>query len=233
MPGLGLRTWSGELGGLYDRVMRYFTPPPIRTVEELTEFLLARSAYVAQKTSIDYCRGKTGTHARAMFKEKPFQEALNFCRWEGMAIVLSDLLVIIEGDLRRRPEFPDARVSPRLGALFAEVLARHPLPAHRPQGWGDAIAAFQARFAAACASRPRPAMEVAETAAARMFEVLPIHTNHRKFDFEIVRGAVVFHIVRTIDDFQARFHPELLPALAAAGHGMVGPAGFEPTTTPL
>ena len=60
-------------------------------------------------------------------------------------------------------------------APYADTLAGFPLPAHRPQGWGDAIAAFDARLDAAGQSTPRQAMDVADHSARRMFDTaLPV-----------------------------------------------------------
>lgn len=197
-------------------------PPPIATRESLREFVATRAAFVAQKSAIDYCRGKTGLFSRILFEEKEFQDALAVCRWESFAATLADLLLMTEGYLRSETRaFADETVCRRagetLGRFYPEILASYPVPAHRAtQGWADVESAFTIRFAAAMAAPPRPARDIADHSARRMFETLPIHADMRQLDEEIVHGAVRFRLIAAHQELMRRARiAELIKSLAA------------------
>lgn len=196
--GAARRAWEG--------LRTYFRPPPITSAEALATFLQERALLIAQKCAVDYVRGKTGLASYALFTEKPFLAALDVCRFETFAAVLGDLAILAEGVLRPQLAPPERE---RLAALLIEVhgriLASLPAPAHRPQGWDDAVAAFSVRFAAALAAAPQEALDVADHSARRLFDTLPIHLNMREYDEPVVYGAVRFRMVAVRGEMQRRF----------------------------
>lgn len=201
---------SGRLRHVLDRVRDWFYGEAIADRAGLITFLDRNAALVAQKCAIDYCRGKAGTFSQSLFREKPFIEALTRCRWESYAAVLSDLVLITEARLFEpaRTLGAGAGLKPALAALYREVLLSHPVPAHRPQGWNDVIAEFdrrQAGFDAQAAPLPD---KIILFSARRLFDTLPIHTNMRQFDEEIVFGAVRFHAAAFSQRLGAQLRPE-------------------------
>jgi ribosomal protein S18 acetylase RimI-like enzyme len=193
------------LSRLWHRVRASVQPQPIATRAALQEFLEQRSLFVAQKCAIDYCRGKTGLASYALFTERPFLEALDVCRWEAFEAVLGDLIILVEGWLRPHagPQMRP-RLCQSLVQLHSDILARAQLPAHRPQGWGDALASFAERFGAASRNAPRATVEVAEYSARRLFDTLPIHASMRALDEEVVYGAVRFRMIALREELQRR-----------------------------
>jgi hypothetical protein len=138
----------GPVGRFWACLKARLGPAPIATAEALRVFLAERAALIAQKCAIDYCRGKTGLASYALFTEKPFLEALDRCRWDTVAAVLGDLVIVAEGKLR--PHVPPAqhsRLWEALAGLYPAILATLPPPAHR---------ADVPRSAAAGARRRRP-----------------------------------------------------------------------------
>jgi hypothetical protein len=186
-------------------------PAPIATAAQLKSFLEERALLIAQKCAIDYCRGKTGLASYALFNEATFLKALDVCRWEVFAAVLSDLLILVEAQLRtaagaeRREPLRDALVR-----THGEILASIATPAHRAHGWQDATEAFAARLAAASAAEPRPSVEVADHSAKRLFDTLPIHSSYRELDEEVVYGAVRFRMVAVNQEIRQRISPAAL-----------------------
>jgi len=187
-----------QVGGPLERLWRRLRrrPQPIATVESLKTLLETRAAFIAQKCAVDYCRGKTGLASYALFTERTFLDALDVCRWETFAAVLSDLAIMVEGHLR-----PHAARECRSGLnqamlrLYSEILEAMPLPVHRPQGWSDMTAAFRLRLEKVARGEPRRALDVADHSAKRLFDTLPIHTSMRELDEEIVYGAVRFRML--------------------------------------
>ncbi|MBM3564844.1 MAG: hypothetical protein FJX42_01875 [Alphaproteobacteria bacterium] len=180
-----------------------------------------RAAFLAQKVAIDYCRGKTGSFSHSLFKEKPFRDALEVCRWESFAATLADLLILAEGVLRPRAQIEGGdsakRVADALAAMYPSILADYPLPTHRAgKDWSDVEAEFAIRFAAARNAASGEPARVARHSAGRLFATLPIHTSMRELDEEIVHGAVLFRMVAIHQELTRRADPPaLVRALAA------------------
>jgi hypothetical protein len=131
------------LAPAWRRLRERLRPAPIATADALKTFLEERASLIAQKCAIDYCRGKTGLASYALFTEKPFLDALDVCRWETFVTVLGDLLLIAEGQLRAHAAAEQrALLHEALFDLYSAVLAPLPTPAHRPDGWDDAMATY-------------------------------------------------------------------------------------------
>jgi hypothetical protein len=203
---------------LWRRLRERLQPPPIATTEELKTFLEQRAALIAQKCAIDYCRGKTGLASFALFTEKPFLEALEVCRWETFVTVLGDLVIVTEGYLRPHAAVEQhTRLHEALLAMYSAVLAPLPAPAHRPDGWGDAIAAFTLRLNTVGLGKPKRALDVADHSAKRLFDTLPIHASMRALDKEVVYGAVRFRMIAVSQEMQRRMRAaDLVGRLLAA-----------------
>jgi hypothetical protein len=193
-----------DLQRLPHRLIGYFRPAPIVDAGAFKTFVAERAAFIAQKCAIDYCRGKTGLASYALFTEQPFLVALDLCRWETFAAALEDLLLLAEPELRRQvSEEQRDRLSAALLGLHAAVLAGHPPPAHRPAGWRDALDGFTARLRAAGSTQPE-ILDLADHAAKRLFDTLPIHITMRELDEEVVYGAVRFRMIAISQEMRRR-----------------------------
>jgi hypothetical protein len=203
--------------GYWNRLRTYFSPPPIATAGALATFLQERASLIAQKCAIDYCRGKTGLASYALFTEKPFLDALDVCRWEAFAELLGELTILAEARLRPHASAEQrARLQDALLGLHSTILDSMPAPTHRPQGWNDLLAAFEARFRTATAAQPARTVDLADHAARRLFDTLPIHASMRELDEEVVYGAVRFRMIAVNQELQRRLAAaEIVRALAA------------------
>lgn len=194
-------------------IRRWFDPGPIDTAAELQKFLDERTAFAAQKNIVAYCQMKTRVHLPDLLKEKVFQEAFDRSRWESFALVLSDLLIIVDGDLGTGLGEKDREaLAGRMGTMYRAILNGHPRPAHRPDGWDDAFEAFDRRLAVARMAPPKPVLEVASHSAQKLFELLPIHTSLRGKDAMSVEGGVRFLIAAATDALGRRMRREPLLA---------------------
>lgn len=194
-------------------IFRWFRPGPIDTAAELQGFMDERAAFVAQKTIVAYCQMKTRVHLPDLLKDRLFQETFDRSRWESFAAVLSDLVVILDGDLRAGlGEEERAVLGARMAALYRAILDGHPRPAHRPEGWGDAFEAFDHRLATAHMAPAKPVLEVASASAARVFESLPIHESLRTKDADSVERGVRFLVAAATDELGRRMRREPLLA---------------------
>lgn len=200
------------------------------TVEGLADFLAARTAFVSQKSTIEYCRARAGIGWGKLFLEDEFGRAMEFCRWEAYAAVLEDLAEVALTWLRhggaQGPEIVDG-----LAAATRAALLRHPAPAHRA-GWDETLAAVEARLHRALLAAPRPVHEVGRGSGRRVFKVLPIHTNLTAQDREVVVNNVRFLLCRAYADMEAELDRSALlallsgptsPAAGGVGHGAAPP----------
>jgi hypothetical protein len=195
------------------RVISRLRPARIATADALGTFLQERASLIAQKCAIDYCRGKTGLASYALFTEKPFLEALDVCRWETFAVILGDLLILVEAALRPQVGSEQReRLCGALADLHAQILSSMPAPAHRAQGWGDVRESVALRLRAGSAGAPAQALDVADHSAKRLFDTLPIHSSYRELDEEVVYGAVRFRMIAVNQELQRRLAPEMLAA---------------------
>jgi len=192
--------------------------PSVRNAAQLGEFLSRHAAFIAQKCADDYCRNKVGLSHYALGEERAYREAMNLCRWEGYAAVLAGLEAVTQRALLDAG-FDASRVEHALVALYGRLLAQHPTPAHRPQGWDDLVAALPGRLRAARADPPPRLAEIVAPVGRRLFEVLPIHMRYREFDEPVLIGAVHFNFV----GFSDRLRREM--DAAAVGRELTAAAG--------
>ncbi len=191
---------------------------PVATSRELSIFLEERAARVAQQSVIGYCHVKTQLPLVELMRDRPFVDAYEASRWEAFAAVLADLVVFAEGLLREAAGERAARLVDPLTTLFADILARHPVPAHRAEGWSDAIEGLRVRLARAQLAQPLSFAAVAETSAERLFATLPIHERLREPDKPAIVANVKFLMVGLRHQFDRRLDPlALVDALLSAG----------------
>jgi hypothetical protein len=187
-------------------------PPPVATAAALSEFLDRRAALVAQKSVIGYCHVKTQLPLTELITETRFSEAFERSRAEAHSAVLADLTVLTEGYLRAAAGRRAIELPERLAALYAAVLAAHPRPAHRPEGWAVAVEAVRERLKAAQAGPPRGAAAIAESSAEHLFRTLPIHERLREPDKPAIVANVKFLMVGMVHEFERQLDPAALAA---------------------
>lgn len=192
-------------------------PPPITDAHALRLYAKENAAFIAQKSSIDYCRVKAGTFSYQLFAEKDFMDALTRCRWEGFALVLADILLVFEAFLRPPSDREARTIAARLMPWYADILATEPVPRHRPEGWGEAVGRFEARFAAAVANAPGRPADIARVSGRALYAVLPIHTNHRRLDEDMVVAGVQFRMVSLWQAMERRIDRDAVRAELLAG----------------
>jgi len=197
----------------------------VATVDGLAAFIDRHAAFIAQKCADDYCRGKAGVGHYALTEENTYREALAVCRWEGYAAMLMVVSALAQRQLIEAGA-PGERIEACLVGIVDKILAGHPLPTHRPQGWSDLVGQLPERLRWA-RSEPLPKLaEIAAPAARRLFDVLPFHASHRELDEEVVTAAVQFQFVALSDRMRREIDPgELARGMAAGTADRDGAAG--------
>lgn len=209
---------------MLQRVIDYFRPPPIRSRAALQPFLSSQASYLAQRSTYEFSRNTLSYYGQGAWHDPVFQDLMRVCRWESFAAVLADMIVLTEA--RLRPAVggdPNALVDP-LVALYRAIIAAYPVPAHRSEGWDADIAGFRQRLERAQMIAPLPPSDVALVGARRVFDVLPVYSQYREVDYQVIEGAVRFGIIAFNDQLRARLQIDAVladlradaPAAAAA-----------------
>jgi hypothetical protein len=167
----------------------------VATLGALADFLDRESAQIAQRSIIGYVHVKTRLPLHELTKERPFAEAFEVARWEAYAAILADLMLVLHGVLSPAAAGGAAALREPLLRLYRDLLARHPLPAHRATGWDDAVIALDGRLTSAALAPPESIAKIAEHSAKRVYDTLPIHKSLRQPDKPAIVANVQFLIV--------------------------------------
>lgn len=173
----------------------FYGAPQVNNAVSLADFLRSEAAFLAQKSSVEYCRARAGTNWQKLFKERAFLEAIEHCRWEAMLAVLADMTLLVEGYLRpetvnREPELAAALLKTTIAALRDYKT----LPT-RPEGAAPYLEALAADLARAQLGAPHGPAEIAKRSGERLFALLPIHPSLRGHDREMVVNSTRFGMV--------------------------------------
>jgi hypothetical protein len=203
---------------MFSRLAALWRPKPVAGVEALAEFLDRQSAQISQRSIIGYVHVKTRLPLHELNKEKPFATAFEVSRWEAYAAILADLVVYLHGALLPAAAGREPLLRDSLRQLYRDVLDRHPLPAHRPEGWNDAVDALDGRLAQAALANPRTMAEIAGDSAERLYATLPIHERLREPDKPAIIANVQFLMVGLAHEF-GRFDAQRLVSQLLSARG--------------
>lgn len=176
---------------------------------DLALFLQAQSAYVAQKTVLDYCRVKSGRNEKLMFSDPDFQAALTHCRWQVFFAALSDVTALIEAHLRAHAPNQEVLLSQRLVRLHQTALAHEAPPAEEAPSAADAQNSLAHHLTVLQLEAPHSAHRLPLLAEAVLFATIPIHADQRRGETIAIKGALRFQIVTTQQELERRFEPEM------------------------
>jgi hypothetical protein len=204
---------------MLSRLLPRKSRPRVATSDELADFLAAQSAYVAQRTVLEYCRARTGLNWDKLFREQPFIDSLEVCRWEAYVEVLAEVAELALIQLRRQSTTEPQAYLAGVGAAAGAALLRHPVPGHRTD-WDSASAHIEQHLAQSLLAAPRPVHLAGFGAADAIFALLPIHANLRREDHEMFRNSMRFGLCRVFEEMTRRLD---VPALAQALRGSAQP----------
>ncbi len=179
---------------------------PVTTRDQLIQFLNDNAAYIAQKCAYAYCHARMGKLAYDALKEPYFQNKMEVCRWEGFAVILSDLV------LRTAFWFQEhlGKQTPKtkeFETLYRDVLALHPVPPHR-KDWREPQQAFARRIAVALKNRPLSVTQTASVGGKALFKLVPMGQIFKDNDEEIFLSTVRLCLMNADEELRARCNPQ-------------------------
>lgn len=164
----------------------------VRSAAGLADLCAGEAAFVSQKSTIEYCRMRAGINWDKLFQEAAFTTAMEHCRWEAYAALVADVMETCQ-ILFRHQGAGEIAVPAALRVVARAAFERHPVPAGR-ESWEDEVAAIEARLARALLAAPRLVHVVGYDSAKRVFRALPIHTNLKGVDREVVANNIRFNL---------------------------------------
>ena len=174
--------------------LKPFLPKPkVRSLAALQQFLDGEAAYLAQRSVLDFVRNELGSLSAQAFGDPRFQAKLAVSRWEGFAAILADMVGLTHAHLLAAGA-PRAALDARLGDLYAAILATHPVPDHRSQGWAPEIAALQTRLTTRPDGPVDPQAD-ANATGAMVFETLPFAPRDAAENRMVLSNAFAFGLI--------------------------------------
>ncbi|GEM_PF-967792 len=180
----------------------------IDSAQDLQRFWAARSAFIAQKCVIEYCRARAGLNWQRLFSEASFQQAVHAASWRAWRITLLDVAEMLDATLRS--ETADmAALHGWLRQAGAEIIAeettRQTLPSVLPADFADhARQRLDALLATLAERPPMPVKDIARARTAEVFAAIPIHPDLKAPDEDYIFNTQRVYLVRAADDLVKR-----------------------------
>jgi hypothetical protein len=203
-------------------IIEYFVPPAVTDRPAFARFLSGEASYLAQRSTYEFARNTLAYFGQHQFADERFNDAFRRCRWESFAAILAGMVILAEGRLRSHVTHDHAALRAALVALYADMLAEYPVPAHRP-GWESEITALDDQLARAQVAAPAAPAAVARPVALRVYNVLPLYSHNEEYDRRIIDNAMTFGIIAFNDRLVRRLRAPQMAALM-----LNAPAGTAP-----
>jgi hypothetical protein len=193
----------------------FFRPrPPVRSADELADFIDAQAAFLVQKGIYEYSRARAGHYAKVLFREVGFQNAVEQSRWRAFPLGLAMVAELVEGQLRRHAGDERRPLVDALSAIVLSIYDRYPFPEQlaRAEWLGsrrelahhlDLIGAHGVKFA----------KDVPEPYVEKYLSFMPIHEKVRSHDNQAIHNYLRVTACNIHDEFDQRADR---PALVAA-----------------
>lgn len=195
--------------GLFDFLLR--RKPPIRTSQELADFIDEQAAFLVQKGIYDYSRARSGHFSKVMLADEGFQSALNRSRWRafplGLAMVGETVETVLApqagGDRRRE-------LDPLIG-LVLSVYDRYPRPAElTDEEWAAGRADLAQHMERLSTHPPKRIIDIPVPFAERYFAMMPFDKPFLTPDAPTARSFMQLHLVKAQEELLNRMDAEAM-----------------------
>jgi hypothetical protein len=200
--------------GLFDIFRR---KPPVRTADELADFIDGNSAFLAQKALYEYSRARSGHYSKVLFAEPGFQKAVEHSRWRAYPLGLAMVAEVVDGVLRSHPEAERQRDSEALVAIVLSVFDRYPVPdTLGEETWLELRADLERRLRSIGLHPPKRAMDIPASYAQIYFELMPIHEKLRGRDFPTTHNYLMVSLCNIHNELTKRIEGRPLAEVSDA-----------------
>jgi hypothetical protein len=191
--------------------------PPIRSQQELAQFIDENAAFLVQKGIYEYSRARAGHYAKILFREPEFAEALDRSRWGAFPLGLAMVAEVVEGILRASAAEPSRELE-ALAALTLSVLDRYPVPpSQSKERWSEARADLARRLQLIGQHPPKRAFDIPEPFAKAYFDLMPIHKSLRTAEYPTLHNYLKVTLCNIHDELTQRLDAESVVNSLRAG----------------
>jgi hypothetical protein len=185
---------------------KLFRPrPPIRTRQELADFIDAQSAFIVQKGIFEYSRARAGHYAKVLFAEEGFAKSVEHSRWQAFPLGLSMVGEMVDGVLRPHADMQRRAVLDQLILVVLSVFDRYPVPPSIGEvTWLEARRELEHRLDLVGGYAPKRVMDIPEPLAEIYFSMMPIHEKLRGRDFQTTRNYLCVSLCNIHDELVDR-----------------------------
>jgi hypothetical protein len=195
--------------GLLDRIFR--RRPPITAKVDVADFIDAQSAFIINRTLYEYARARSGVLSVQLLREKQFQDAVEDGRWKAFPIGVGNVAELVASRLRPHAGDRDQQVVDAIVQCANTVLSRYRVPdGFPPDFWTQARAEVEQRLRLTGLAAPKPAQDIAIASFPALFDLVPLHPDVRKHDFEVVQNNLRSTMLGIAREFEDRASPERL-----------------------
>jgi hypothetical protein len=169
-----------------------FEKSAIENVDNLTEFIQTRSAYVAQTSLYGYLKTRMGTRYRQVFEDDKFLPSINKAKWQTYGACLSDLTVFAAALTGSEDRLRKNEISGLAQKCFKAAVLQTFDDAEANEVRAEIVERFEVRIK----KTPWPNAAIGENAFATspnvLLESAPIADELKEQDVEIVTNSIRF-----------------------------------------
>jgi hypothetical protein len=190
---------------LLSDLKRMFRRPKLESRGQLKDFLETRSAYLVQKSMMEYCQARANTLFSTLMGEKDFRAAYDHARWHAYPAGYSMVTEMAEGLLRPHCVERPFQLHQALLEIAREVFEAFPLPPEaEPDFWKLALDRLDRDLGQAGLAPAKPWREIPERHAREIFTLLPIHKRVKSHDFAMFQNNLRFHLTEIGAEFEEK-----------------------------
>ena len=180
--------------------------PPLRTPDELADFIDAQAAFLVQKGIYEYSRARAGHYAKVLFAEKEFAQSVEYSRWQAYPLGLAMVGEMINGVLASQADGMQRRqILDQLIVVVLSVFDRYPVPPSIGEAaWLAARSDLAHRIDLAGGHAPKRVMDIPDPLAEAYFAMMPIHEKLRGRDFQTTRNYLRVSLCNIHDELISR-----------------------------
>ena len=169
-----------------------FDKSAIQSIDNLSEFIQTRSAYVAQTSLYGYLKTRMGTRFRQVFEDDKFLPSINKAKWRTYGACLSDLTVFAAAITGSENRLEENGISDLARKCFTAAVQQTFDDAEAAEARGKIVERFKARIK----QTHWPKAAIGENAFTSSPKVLldsaPIADELKEQDVEIVTNSIRF-----------------------------------------
>ena len=169
-----------------------FDKSSIQSIDNLSEFIQTRSAYVAQTSLYGYLKTRMGTRFRQVFEDDKFLPSINRAKWRTYGACLSDLTVFAAAITGLENRLGDGEISDLARKCFEAAVEQTFDDAEAGEVRAEIVESFEARVNLTHWANAAIGENAFTSSPEALLESAPIADELKEHDVEIVTNSIRF-----------------------------------------